>query len=159
MFLADLLPENDYRWFLAQCVQESGTRLNPLAVSPAGATGVCQLMSGTARDFGLDPDHRVLARENIQAGSMALRRCILLWWPRDTRLQRLELAQACYNAGGGHIIKAQVKCGGARLWQDIKKCLPDVTGRHAAETIGYVHIIPKWYRQLKEHDIQRGWSE
>jgi len=157
MFLGGLLPADDFRWFLAQCIQESGRRLDPLAVSSAGAVGVCQLMPGSARDAGLDPAHRVLARENIRGGAFILRRCIKMFFPRETREQRLKLGQACYNAGGGHIIKAQVKCGGAMLWEDIEPCLPQVTGKHAKETQGYVKIIPLWYRRLLEQDRQRGY--
>lgn len=148
MLLQGLLPDEDWQWFKAQCIQESGPKLKADARSHAGAVGVCQLMPGTARDFGLDPEHRVIPKENIRAGAATLRRCTTLFRPRDTRLHRLELGQACYNAGGGHIIKAQVKCGGALLWEDIAPCLPEVTGRHAAETIGYVKAIPKWYTLL-----------
>jgi len=152
MFLEDVLPDADYRWFLAQCVQESGPRLNPLAQSSAGAVGVCQLMPGTARDFGLDPEHRVLAKENIRAGALTLRRCTTLFWPRDTRYQRLQLGQACYNAGGGNVIKAQIRCGGARLWPDIAPCMSQITGKYAAETLHYVEVIPRWHRLLIQRD-------
>lgn len=158
MFLNGLLPADDFRWFLAQCVQESGPRLDPFAKSQAGAVGVCQLMPGSARDAGINPDHRVLVKENIQAGSFILRRCIKMFFPRETREQRLKLGQACYNAGGGHIIKAQVKCGGAMLWEDIEPCLPQVTGKHAKETQHYVRVIPTWYSRLLEHDRQRGYD-
>lgn len=157
-FLNGLLPADDFRWFLAQCVQESGPKLDPLARSHAGAVGVCQLMPGSARDAGIDPDHRVLVKENIQAGSFILRRCIKMFFPRETRKQRLKLGQACYNAGGGHIIKAQVKCGGAMLWEDIEPCLPQVTGKHAKETQHYVRIIPTWYKRLLKQDKQRGYD-
>ena len=152
MFLGGLLPDEDYRWFLAQCMQESGPRLNPVAKSHAGAVGVCQLMPGTARDFDLDPEHRVVPKDNIRAGSLTLRRCVTLFWPRETRYQRLQLGQACYNAGGGNVIKAQIKCGGARLWEDIAPCMEQVTGRHAAETLHYVDVIPRWYMRLVAAD-------
>ena len=149
LFLRELLPESDWQWFKAQCVQESGPKLNPAAVSPAGAVGVCQLMPGTARDFGLDPAHRIVPKDNIRAGALTLRRCTTLFFPRQTRLDRLRLGWACYNAGGGHILRAQVKCGGALLWSEIAPCLPQVTGKHAAETIGYVRKIPEWYQRLR----------
>lgn len=148
MFLSDLLPDADWRWWKAQCVQESGPNLKADARSHAGAVGVCQLMPATARDFGLDPEHRVLPKENIRAGALTLKRCTSMWLPRETRFQRLRLGWACYNSGGGHILKAQVRCGGKLLWEEISPCLPQITGRHAAETQHYVAVIPRWYRAL-----------
>ena len=148
MFLGGLLPGDDWRWYKAECVQESGPQLDTNARSWADAVGVCQIMPGTGLDFNLDPEHRVVPKENIRVGAMVLRRCTTMFWPRETRIQRLELGQACYNAGGGHILKAQVKCGGAMLWKDISPCLPLVTGRHARETQGYVAAIPIWYQRL-----------
>lgn len=155
MYLNGLLPGDDFRHFLAQCVQESGFRLDPNAQSWADARGVCQLLKTTGGDFGIAPEHLYLAKENIQGGARALRRCIKLFWPRETRMQALRLAQACYNSGGGNVIRAQVKCGGALQWEDIAPCMHMVTGRHAAETIHYVNIIPKWYGMLLEQDRQR----
>jgi hypothetical protein len=157
-FLAGLLPGDDFRWFLAQCVQESGPRLDPLARSWADAVGVCQMTAGAMIDAGMSPDHRVLVKENIMGGAFILRRCIKMWWVRETREQRLKLGQACYNAGGGRILTAQVKCGGKLLWEEIEPCLHLVTGRHAKETRGYVKIIPTWYNRLLEHDQRRGYD-
>lgn len=147
-FLSGLLPDDDWRWFLAQCIQESGPFLNASAISSAGAVGVCQLMAGSAKDAGIDPQGRLEPRANIMAGAFILRRCTKMFQPRETRYQRLQLGQACYNAGGGHILKAQVRCGGTLLWEEIAPCLSQVTGRHAAETLHYVSVIPRHYAAL-----------
>jgi len=151
-FLKGLLPDDDWRWYKAQCVQESGPNLKRNARSPAGAVGVCQLMPASALDAGLDPEHRVLAKENIMGGAFILRRCTTMFRPRQTRYQRLQLGQACYNAGGGHILKAQVRCGGKLLWSDIAPCLEQITGRHARETLGYVALIPRHYARVTAAD-------
>lgn len=147
-YLYGYLPENDWRWWKAQCYQES--RLVETAVSPVGASGVCQLMPGAAEDSGLSWADRFNAGRNIRAGAFILRRNIRTWWPRPTRLDRLKLGWAGYNAGSGHIIRAQSKCDGAHLWEAIAPCLPQVTGRHATETINYVRLIPKWFRKISE---------
>jgi len=150
-YLYGLLPEDDWKWLKAQCYQES--RLKPLAKSPVGAFGICQLMVGAASDAGLSPLQRADPEMNIQAGAFILRRNIRTWFPRPTRFLRLQLGWAGYNAGVGHIIKAQAKCGGLPLWSSIAPCLRDVTGdKNAHETVQYVALIPNWYQSIKSQE-------
>lgn len=59
------------------------------------------------------------------------------------------IAAASYNAGAGHLIKAQKLCGGGNLYRVIIPCLPQVTGHHSMETIGYVeNIIGRWWPMM-----------
>lgn len=74
--------------------QESG--FNPVARSKAGAIGPMQLMPGTARDLGVDPEDVV---ENVRGGITYLRQQ-LTRFGGDTRL-----ALAAYNAGPGAVQK------------------------------------------------------
>jgi membrane-bound lytic murein transglycosylase F len=146
-YLYGLIPDNDWRWLKAQCYQES--RLKPMAVSPAGAAGLCQLMKGAASDAGISPSERFDPEKNIKAGAFILRRNIRVWFPRDTTFHRLQLGWAGYNAGAGWIVKAQALCGGPALWEFIAPCLYRVTGsNNAHETIYYVALIPGWYKAL-----------
>lgn len=142
------LPEYDWRWLKAQCWQES--RFDARAVSPAGARGFCQFMPGTwaeaQRAIGVRSVWSV--RDNTLAAGWYMRRMLNIWiWDRTTA-QRLELAQASYNAGAGNILRAQRLCGKPKTWAEIRECLPQVTGRHAAETIGYVKNIARWHGEL-----------
>ncbi len=88
----DLAPE----LVLAVVVQESAGR--PDAVSPVGATGLMQLMPGTAREVGvndpLDPD------QNIAGGTRYLAHL------RERFGDDLELVLAAYNAGPGNVRRA-----------------------------------------------------
>lgn len=135
----------------AQLWQES--RLDPAAVSPAGARGLAQFMPGTWRDvraqMRLAPaasPHDVLA---IEAGAFYMAKLRRGWSAPRPQDGRHVLAQASYNAGMGNILAAQEACGGARDWPEIAPCLPAVTGRHAAETIGYVRQIAKWRAMME----------
>lgn len=91
-------------WIRAQIWQES--RMNPLAVSPAGARGLMQLMPETAVGIGIknvfDPV------DNITGG---VRYMAQQWRHLDEvpdQVERLRFALASYNGGRGYINMAFV---------------------------------------------------
>jgi membrane-bound lytic murein transglycosylase F len=110
-------------------------------------------MPGTAGDVGralnIDPDHFWLPEVSIRASGYYMARMIRTWKAERPAFDRYKLALASYNAGAGHLIKAQRLCGGKNLYDQIIACLPDVTGRHSKETIDYTRLITeKWYPRL-----------
>ena len=76
---------------------ESGFKTN--AVSPKGAIGVMQLMPGTARQLGVDPND---VEQNIQGGARLLRD-LLIRYENDP--DQLRKALAAYNAGPGAVAR------------------------------------------------------
>lgn len=86
------------------------SRFRPQAVSSAGARGLGQLMPGTAKAEGVDPDGLT---GNIHGACRVLRRN-LNRYASEPDDRRLRLALAAYNAGPG----AVEKYGGVPPYQE-----------------------------------------
>ena len=145
------LPGVDWRLLKAQYFQES--RLDPSAVSPAGAAGVAQFMPGTwreiSRQLGYDQVTRFMAGPAIQAGAYYMARLRSMWSAPRPEADRYSLALASYNAGLGNVLQAQKLAGGVSGYAAIIKRLPRVTGDAAGETITYVtRIWGYWTRMV-----------
>lgn len=152
-YTARYLPGVDPDLIKAQCWQESRFKEN--AVSPVGAAGICQFMPGTWKDsvkaLKLSQSTSVFHPEyNIQAAAYYMGIQYSYWKSPRPPEDRHNLAAAGYNAGAGHLINAQKRCGGPRLYKDIIKCLPQITGKHSKETIGYVIHIRRFYSDIKK---------
>ncbi len=76
---------------------ESGFKTD--ALSPKGAIGVMQLMPGTARQLGVDPND---VEQNIQGGAKLLRE-LLIRYQNDP--DQVRKALAAYNAGPGAVAR------------------------------------------------------
>ncbi len=141
----------DWRWFKAQGAAESG--LCPDAVSPAGAKGMMQLMPATSREMSarLGVENRPLDPElSIMMGIAYDRRLWDEWTAPRPRLERLKFTFASYNAGLGHILRAQELAGSdcdPSLWPCVALYLPRVTGDKARETLDYILRIEKVFRE------------
>lgn len=139
----------------AQLFQES--RLDPGVCSAVGACGIAQFMGGTWSEVTTALRYpagssRFDARLAIDAAAYYQGKLRRSWRePGRSGDDRNDLGAASYNAGIGNILKSQKVCGDAVIWRDIERCLPQITGRHAAETQGYVRSIHKW-RSMMEAD-------
>lgn len=144
-----------WSWWKAQIWQES--RCNPTARSPVGAEGLAQVMPATWSDmmklFGEDPlaIPRTHARMSIAAGARYMRVLKDQWqrWSANEDLMQTHFhAAAGYNAGSANILKAWRACGRPTAWDETVTCLQQITGRHSAETIGYLANIRRWQGDL-----------
>lgn len=131
------LPAIDWRIIKAQFWQES--RFDPRATSPVGAMGIAQIMPATWDRFGKGDPYN--AQDSIIAGAKCMANMIGQWSRPRPDIDRLCLAMASYNAGLGHILKAQKLSGDKALYSEIIEHLPAVTGKSSNETIEYVENI------------------
>lgn len=152
-------PGVPWRLWKAQLWQES--RLRPDARSPVGAQGIAQFMPATwaeiTRAMGWTNVSPLLAGPAIEAGAFYMARLRRHWIQQGAGIDDTQrLAQASYNAGQGSIRRAARACGpradGREFeteWAKVATCLPGITGRHSAETIGYVRLIARWFAEME----------
>ena len=95
--VAELAARFDLSPSLIEALVWQESRWRETAVSPVGARGLAQLMPGTARDLGVDPDDPFA---NLEGGARYLREQL------DRFDGDLEKALAAYNAGPGRVIRA-----------------------------------------------------
>jgi membrane-bound lytic murein transglycosylase F len=107
--------------------------------------GICQFMPRTwdemSKRIGISASP-YNAKANILVAAYYMGRLDGQWTEPRPELERLQLAQASYNAGLGNILAAQKKCNNARLWKDIHPCLG------FQETINYVKRIWFYYYDM-----------
>ena len=103
---------------LLEAVVWQESRWREGAVSHAGARGLAQLMPGTARYLGVDPDDPM---DNLEGGARYLREQL------DRFDGDLEKALAAYNAGPGRVIRA----GGVPNIRETKAYVAAIMGRLA----------------------------
>jgi len=80
-------------------VAKSESAFRTKAISPKGAIGVMQLMPGTAKELGVDPND---VRQNIEGGTKLLRD-LLVQYQNDP--DQVRKALAAYNAGPGAVAR------------------------------------------------------
>jgi membrane-bound lytic murein transglycosylase F len=154
----------DWRLLASQVYQES--RFKPDAKSWAGASGLLQLMPGTARQVGVrdpfDPE------DNVRGATKYLKWLEDFWDERiEDEGERLKFILASYNCGPGHVEDAQrlaSKYGGDPLaWADVSYwLLQKSTQQYSSdevvkfgfcrglEPVNYVDQILRRYDHYKE---------
>jgi len=108
---------------LAHGLAKTESDYDPLAISPAGALGIMQLMEGTADDLGVD---RTNPKENIYGGLQYLKN-------QMDRFDDTDKALAAFNWGPGNISKA-IEAYGDKWGEHI----PDETKKHLERSKRYM---------------------
>lgn len=129
-------PGQDWRWFKAQAIAESG--LNPGAKSKSGAVGIMQILPTTWNEIKQDNPHLkdiASPRWNIAAGIYYDRVLFQRWKAPLNDRERLLFAFGSYNAGYTRLRKVvkRVKAP-ATFWTHIEKRVPNQT-RHYVRRI------------------------
>jgi hypothetical protein len=134
--LSDLVEKTARKYdvdpLLVHAVIQVESGYNPVAISPAGARGLMQLIPSTARRFGVSNVFRV--SDNLDGGVRYLRYLLDLF--RDDRL-----AIAAYNAGEAAVMKY------------------NFTIPPYPETINYVYQVGKRWGEARLRERQRQAAE
>jgi len=124
----------DWRLIVAQILKESRFKEN--ARSHMGAIGLMQIMPYTAVEITQEQDIDYIARdprENIAAGIYHLYKQVQLF-RQASRVNRIKLGLAAYNAGPGRIYDAQDIARFLGLdpntWEAVKFALPKLTSEY-----------------------------
>ena len=126
-------------WSLAHGISRQESSFNPYAISHAGARGMMQLMTATAREqagkMGVDfNSYRLLTdpNYNVMIGSAYFQRMLNIW---DGSI---PLAVASYNAGSGNVGKWVRQYGDPRGQVDVLKWIEAIP---YSETRAYVQRV------------------
>jgi soluble lytic murein transglycosylase len=126
-------------WALAHGITRQESSFDPRAVSHAGARGMMQLMTGTAREqagkMGIGYDSSRLSSDpayNVMIGSSYFQRMLNIW---DGNV---PLAVASYNAGSGNVGKWVRQYGDPRGRVDVLKWIEAIP---YVETKAYVQRV------------------
>jgi soluble lytic murein transglycosylase len=132
-------PVSGSLWSLAHGIARQESSFDPYAVSHAGARGMMQLMSGTAREqagkMGIGFDDYRLIRDpdyNVMIGSAYFNRLLNNWGGS------VPLAVAAYNAGSGNVRKWVNTYGDPRGQVDMLKWIEAIP---YTETRAYVQRV------------------
>jgi soluble lytic murein transglycosylase len=132
-------PVSGNLWSLAEGISRQESSFDPYAVSHAGARGMMQLMTGTAREqagklgVGFD-SYRLISDPsyNVMIGSAYFKRLLDSWGGS------VPLAVAAYNAGSGNVRKWVNQYGDPRSQVDMLKWIEAIP---YSETRAYVQRV------------------
>ena len=126
----------DPELYLRVMYTENRGRQGP--VSEAGAIGLMQLMPGTARELGVDPNNPV---ENARGGARYLRQQL-------DAFQSVPLALAAYNAGPGNVNKY----GGVPPFEETRNYVAQI---HGVDTGEILPAMNEFYTRVPGEDPSR----
>lgn len=165
----DVAQQYNLDWRLLAAIARSESMFKPNAVSPAGATGLMQVMPIVAENYGYTRAQLRDVKINVMLAARALNENEKMlrmpeWLNED---EKLKFVLACYNAGYGRIADARALArhyeSNAYKWDDVASYLSKLSkseyARHkvvrhgrfsgSKETIAYVDKVMHTYAQYK----------
>lgn len=130
----------DWRLIAAQIFAES--HFLPNAKSHVGALGLMQIMPGTAKHMGIDPNLLLKPEHNISLGCLYDRRLYRLWKDKEGK-DRLAFTFASYNAGRRKVLRASSRAPQPRSWIKVVPHLPRETRRYVSKIFNQYEIYKK----------------
>jgi membrane-bound lytic murein transglycosylase D len=132
------------------------SKLQPKAISPAGAGGLWQLMPRTAKELGLQvagkADERLHAYRSTVAAAKYLRRLY-------AQFGDWLLVLAAYNSGPGTVYKAMKKAGSKNYWA-LQRFLPPESRGHVKRYIGVLYFFEGQGGETTQTKAEaRAWQE
>ncbi|HEX7845819.1 MAG TPA: lytic transglycosylase domain-containing protein [Chitinophagaceae bacterium] len=107
------------------------SKLNPVAQSKVGATGLWQFMASSGRTFGLKVSGSVDERKNSYKSTVAAAKCLVYL---NNIFDDWLLTLAAYNSGPGKVLSAIKKSGSRNFWV-LQSYLPLETRNHVKRFI------------------------
>jgi len=137
-----------------QAIVSVESKGNPTAKSGKGASGLMQLMPGTAKDLGVEDTTD--PRQNLKGGRKYIQQQMKKYDDKD-------LALAAYNWGPGNVDRALRRLedkGVARSWDNLKKYIKipqetlDYVSRVKGEESKIVDLGPDYWNRLKKQQVK-----
>jgi len=123
------------------------SRLNPRAISKAGATGLWQFMYAAAKENGLELNSYVDERMDPEKASNAAAKYLV---KLHKTYNDWGLAIAAYNAGPRTISKAIIRSGGYKNFWNLRGFLPYETAKYLPAFLATMYVL----EYAEEHNIR-----
>ena len=123
------------------------SRLNPRAISKAGATGLWQFMYAAAKENGLELNSYVDERMDPEKASNAAAKYLV---KLHKTYNDWGLAIAAYNAGPRTISKAIIRSGGYKNFWNLRGFLPYETAKYLPAFLATMYVL----EYAEEHNIK-----
>ena len=123
------------------------SRLNPRAISKAGATGLWQFMYAAAKENGLKLNSYVDERMDPEKASNAAAKYLV---KLHKTYNDWGLAIAAYNAGPRTISKAIIRSGGYKNFWNLRGFLPYETAKYLPAFLATMYVL----EYAEEHNIK-----
>jgi len=105
-YFKEYAPQINWDWRLLAAVAYEESEFDPSTQSWSGASGIMQLMSRTASDFGLDRNTVLDPEKNIEAGVQYIKSLNFAFNRVQNKEERIKFILAAYNCGPAHILDA-----------------------------------------------------